>query len=80
MWRADPSQILAAIVLDLLIGDPRGWPHIARLTGELSNRYEAVLTRSAQRSVPLGTVFWGLVNGTILVGYTMAYFLCGRLG
>jgi adenosylcobinamide-phosphate synthase len=80
MWRADPSRILAAIVLDLLIGDPRGWPHIARLTGELSNRYEAVLTRSAPRSVPLGIVFWGLVTGTIFAGYSIAYFLCARLG
>ncbi len=80
MWRADPSQILAAIVLDLLVGDPRGWPHIARLTGELSARYEAVLTQRAQRSVTLGIVFWGLVTGTIFAGYTIAYFLCARLG
>ena len=80
MWRANPSQILAAIVLDLLVGDPRGWPHIARLTGELSTRYEAVLTRRAQRSVALGIVFWGLVTGTIFGGYTIAYWFCARLG
>jgi adenosylcobinamide-phosphate synthase len=79
MWRADPSQILAAIVLDLLLGDPRGWPHIARLTGELSTRYEAVLTRKAQRSVTLGTLFWGLVTGTIFAGYSIAYWLCARV-
>ena len=80
MWRADPSQILAAIVLDLLVGDPRGWPHIARLTGELSVRYEAVLTRRMQRSVTLGVVFWGLVTGTIFAGYMIAYWFCARLG
>src|ERR1700726_1180945 len=80
MWRADPSQILAAIVLDLLVGDPRGWPHIARLTGELSVRYEAVLTRRVQRSVTLGVVFWGLVTGTMFAGYTIAYWFCARLG
>ena len=80
MWRADPSQILAAIVLDLLVGDPRGWPHIARLAGVLSVRYEAVLTRRAQRSVTLGIVFWGLVTGTIFAGYTIACWFCGRLG
>ena len=78
MWRADPFQIMAAILLDLLVGDPRGWPHIARLTGKLSVRYEAVLTRRAQRSVTLGFVFWGLVSGTIFAGYTIAYFLCAR--
>src|ERR1700726_4631439 len=80
MWRADPSQILAAIVLDLLVGDPRGWPHIARLTGELSVRYEAVLTRRVQRSVTLGVVFWGLVTGTMFAGYTIAYWFCARRG
>ena len=80
MWRVDPSQILTAIVLDLLVGDPRGWPHIARLTGQLSTRYEAVLTRKRQRSVTLGIVFWGLVTGTIFVGYTISYFLCAGLG
>jgi len=80
MWRADPSQIFAAIALDLLVGDPRGWPHIARLTGELSARYEAVLTRRVQRSVTLGIVFWGLVTGTIFASYTVAYWFCSRLG
>jgi adenosylcobinamide-phosphate synthase len=80
MWRADPFQISAAIVLDLLVGDPRGWPHIARLAGVLSVRYEAVLTRRAQRSVTLGIVFWGLVTGTIFAGYTIAYWFCARLG
>jgi adenosylcobinamide-phosphate synthase len=80
MWRADPSQILAAIALDLLMGDPRGWPHIARLTGKLSVRYEAVLTRRVQRGVTLGVVFWGLVTGTMFAGYTIAYWFCARLG
>jgi adenosylcobinamide-phosphate synthase len=80
MWRADPFQILVAITLDLLIGDPRGWPHIARLTGALSVRYEAVLTRRLRRSVSLGFVFWGLVTGTIIVLYLLSYFLCARFG
>jgi len=79
MWRADPSQLLTAILLDLLVGDPRQWPHIARLTGGLSTRYEAILTRTAKRSVALGILFWGLVAGTIFAGYALAYFLCLKL-
>ena len=79
MWRADPSQLLTAILLDLLVGDPRQWPHIARLTGGLSTRYEAILTRTAKRSVALGILFWGLVAGTIFAGYAIAYFLCLKL-
>ncbi len=80
MWRADPFQIMVAILLDLLVGDPRGWPHIARLTGKLSARYEALLTRRAQRSVALGFVFWVLVSGTIFACYAIAYFLCAAAG
>src|SRR6202022_1050920 len=80
MWRADPSQIMAAIVLDLLVGDPRGWPHIARLTGELSVRYEAVLTRRVQRSGTLGGVFWGRGPGRMFSGYTIVFWFCARLG
>src|SRR6478672_106508 len=80
MWPIEPSQFLAAILLDLLMGDPRSWPHIARLTGRLAIRYEAVLTGKIQRSVLLGMIFWGLVTGTIFAGYVIAYFLCKKLG
>jgi adenosylcobinamide-phosphate synthase len=80
MWRADPSQILAAILLDLLMGDPRGWPHIARMTGALAVRYEALLTRRARRSVRLGIAFWGLVTGTVFAAYGIAYGLCAKVG
>lgn len=80
MWPVDPSQFLAAILLDLLMGDPRSWPHIARLTGGLAIRYEAVLTAKNERSVTLGMVFWGLVAGTMFAGYLIAYFLCHTLG
>src|SRR5271165_7272228 len=80
MWRADPSQVMTAIVLDLMVGDPHGWPHLARLTGGLSAGYEAVLTRGLPRSVALGIVFWGLVTGTIFFGYAIAYVLCAKIG
>jgi adenosylcobinamide-phosphate synthase len=80
MWRADPSQILAAILLDLVVGDPGGWPHLARLTGALSVRYEAVLTRRRQRRVALGVIFWGLVTGTILTFYAIIYWLFAMFG
>jgi adenosylcobinamide-phosphate synthase len=80
MWRADPSQILVAIMLDLFVGDPHGWPHITRLTGALSIRYEAFLTQRLQRSVMLGFIFWGLATGTIFAAYVVSYFLCATFG
>ncbi len=76
MWRVDPSQILIAIVLDLLFGDPRGWPHIARGAGWLSATYEKLLTLRLRRTVFLGAVFWLLVAGTMLAIYAAAHRVC----
>ena len=79
MWRADPLQILIAIALDLLIGDPRGWPHIARMAGRLSTVYEKLLTARLRRSVLLGVIFWTLVVGTMLALYAAAHRICRAL-
>jgi len=38
-------QLAAAFLLDLLLGDPRGWPHPVRLIGRLATWSEAVLRR-----------------------------------
>jgi adenosylcobinamide-phosphate synthase len=78
--RGIPIQIAAAIGLDLLFGDPRGWPHITRLTGWLSERYESLFTKRAQRTVALGVVFWFSVVATLLVLYAFARRFCSLLG
>src|SRR3984893_15288056 len=80
MWQIIPFQIAAAVGLDLLFGDPRRWPHVARLTGRLSNWYEERLTKRAQRTVVIGAVFWASVVGTLLALYTFARRLCALFG
>ena len=79
MWRVDGFQMLLAIALDLLLGDPRGWPHIARLAGRLSVIYEKLLTARLRRSVLLGVIFWLLVTGTIVGMYAVAWGICARV-
>lgn len=69
MWLLNPSQIVAALSLDLVVGDPPGWPHITRFAGLLSAAYERWLTRYFSRTVLLGAIFWILVVGTVLAGY-----------
>jgi adenosylcobinamide-phosphate synthase len=76
MWSITPSQLLIAILLDLLLGDPRGWPHIARMTGALAVFYERILTIRFARSVTLGVAFWLLVTGTMFAGYGALFFIC----
>ena len=72
-------QMLVAIALDLLLGDPRGWPHIARMAGGLSTTYEKLLTARLSRSVLLGLFFWMLVVGTKLALYAAAHRICRTL-
>ena len=79
MLRVDPSQIFIAIILDILLGDPHGWPHIARSAGWLSVAYEKLLAAHLRRSVLLGIVFWILVAGTMLAIYAVAYCVCSAL-
>lgn len=79
MWRTDPFQILIALALDLLLGDPRGWPHIARMAGSLSIVYEKLLVARLRRSVLLGMIFWTLVAGTMLALYAAAHRICWAL-
>ena len=76
MWLLNPSQIVAAITIDLVIGDPHGWPHIARCAGVLSTVYEKCLTRYFSRSILVGLLFWLLVVGTMVAGYTIVRLIC----
>jgi adenosylcobinamide-phosphate synthase len=80
MWRISPVQLSAAIGLDLLLGDPRNWPHIAKCTGRLSEWYEAQLTKRNQRTTTLGVLFWFCVVGTLLALYMLARRLCLLIG
>jgi adenosylcobinamide-phosphate synthase len=79
MWLLDPSQIVAAIVIDLTIGDPHGWPHQARFAGALATVYERWLTRHFSRSIRLGLVFWFLVIGTMVAGYVIIRVICSLI-
>lgn len=79
MWLASPSQIVAAIIVDLAIGDPHGWPHIARWAGALSTVYERWLTPHCPRSILAGVLFWFMVVGTILTGYVCVRFICSLI-
>lgn len=75
MWKSNPQQLLSAIALDLALGDPRGFPHIARLAGKLSEFYENLLTARLPRTVLVGVLFWFLVVGTLLVAYRLLHFV-----
>ena len=52
---------LLAYLLDLLLGDPPGWPHPVRLLGSIIQYWESVLYRTQVRA---GALFWLAVMAT----------------
>jgi adenosylcobinamide-phosphate synthase len=80
MWRIKPIQLAAAVGLDLLFGDPRSWPHIAKFSGRLAQWYERLLTKRAQRTAALGVVFWFSVVGTLFAVYALVRRFCLLIG
>jgi adenosylcobinamide-phosphate synthase len=57
-------QILCALALDALLGDPRGLPHPAKLTGRLALRLEPVARRLIRDERLAGSVTAGVVIGS----------------
>ncbi|MEX2382735.1 MAG: adenosylcobinamide-phosphate synthase CbiB [Opitutales bacterium] len=57
MWSLEPWQLLIALALDLLLGDPRRFPHITRLTGNLAAAVESVFNRRFGRGITSGSFF-----------------------
>ena len=55
---------LLAYLLDLLLGDPPGWPHPVRLLGRIIQYWESTLY---QDRVVAGALFWLAVMGSTLV-------------
>jgi adenosylcobinamide-phosphate synthase len=53
-----------AYLLDLLLGDPMGWPHPVRLLGSIIQYWESVLYKAR---VGAGALFWLAVMATTLV-------------
>jgi adenosylcobinamide-phosphate synthase len=78
MWRTDPLSFLAALGLDLLLGDPHHWPHLARMSGWLSIRFERLCERALGRTVLAGAVFWFAVCGVLLGAYAALHAVLSR--
>jgi len=58
--------VAAALLLDLLLGDPRGYPHPVRVMGWAIERLEGPLRRSFRPRLA-GAVLWAVVTGSSFV-------------
>jgi len=58
-----PLQLIIAIALDALIGDPRWWPHPVRLIGELALGLEERMRKIVENECMAGTLTAVLVIG-----------------
>ncbi len=79
MWQTDALQFLTAVVLDLMLGDPQGWPHLTRAAGGLTAFWEPLCARILGRTVVGGALLWLSVSLSMLgfyfaVRYTLEVF------
>ena len=79
MWHLSPAQFLTAAALDLLLGDPHGWPHLVRAVGALSNGFEILLARFFGRTIFAGLLFWLLVTGLMIGTFALLHIVLARL-
>ncbi len=69
----------AAFILDLLVGDPEGWPHPVRWMGRAIERFEPDFRRLSPNPGWAGTLFaLSLITGTFLLAWLLI-FLAGSL-
>ncbi len=66
--------IAAAFILDLLIGDPEGWPHPIRWMGWAIERFEPDFRRLSLNSTWSGLLFaLSLITGTFLLAWLVIF-------
>ncbi|MCP3952841.1 MAG: cobalamin biosynthesis protein, partial [Desulfobacterales bacterium] len=66
--------IAAAFILDLLIGDPEGWPHPIRWMGKAIERFESDFRRLTLNPDWSGLLFaLSLITGTFLLAWLVIY-------
>jgi len=63
-----PQQLLMAYILDLVVGDPQGWPHPVRWMGRMINWGERLVRRFSRSST--GELLGGAVLANSLVGFS----------
>ena len=66
MWTIEPWQLLLAVAADLLIGDPRRFPHVTRIAGALATGLETVFARHLGRTVTSGFLFLLAICGALI--------------
>jgi adenosylcobinamide-phosphate synthase len=69
MWQTDVLQFLLAVTLDVLLGDPQGWPHVTRFAGALTTFWEPLCAHMFGRTVFGGIGLWLCVCACVLGFY-----------
>ena len=70
------SLFFCAYILDLVLGDPRSWPHPVCWIGAVVSRIEAVMYADSVRA---GAVHWFLVVATVMGVYALVMTVFGAV-
>jgi adenosylcobinamide-phosphate synthase len=79
MWETSVTLLAVVILLDLMIGDPRMLPHVARYTGNAIQYWESRTRELGYDSVFHGGIFYILVVLTITVPIGAFYIIVNWL-
>lgn len=79
MWSSSPLILFLVILADLIVGDPRMLPHVARYTGSAILYWEHKTREQGYDSIFHGAVFYLLVVVTIGVPIIFFYLLVNWL-
>ncbi|MEM9399709.1 MAG: adenosylcobinamide-phosphate synthase CbiB [Verrucomicrobiota bacterium] len=80
MWSISITQIIIAFLMDLILGDPRKFPHIVRGIGTLSQKLERGVCWLLPRTIASGLIYWLLLCTIVLGVYGLVYFSLNLLG
>ncbi len=66
-------EVVLAYLLDLLIGDPEGYPHPVRIIGKVVSHLESILRKYAKNGRALR------IAGFMLCGFTVTLGICSNI-
>lgn len=74
-----PLEIVAAVLLDFILGDPRMLPHPVRWIGWFASLVEFRTLRCIRNKVFAGVVTWAIVVGVVVFFSRGAVFIAGTI-
>jgi adenosylcobinamide-phosphate synthase len=75
MWELSPLQLLFALGLDIVLGDPRWMPDLRGAVRGVAQRIAVLAGSWFRESLIAGIVSWGLMAGAVIFAFGLAHWI-----